>query len=449
MHKGIAKASAFFESIKPSCIRNAQILFEKRTEQEKERGEKVTIAINTAIGNVSLKTHPKMLERYLNPTDKELKNGIWRYCNTQGRELCNKVFINIVRSFLKEDNNPEIYSLIDAGGSNIMKVVMLGICGNPGTSDKPFLIVDPTYTNYKSIGEETGRSVIAITRVLQKNEKFTDVPAETVEKAIKKYKPGGLLIIPYDNPSGQLMRQETINKYAKICVENGIFLISDEAYRGLHYTDDPAPTIWNITNKEVPNIEEAKIRISIETMSKVFNACGLRMGALLTDNEYFYNKAIAANTTYLCPSVVDQHIVEALAEESKEKIQNWISQQRKYYRGILKKLYDNFHKVLPDIIVSLPEASIYSVIDVRNIAKTDFNAEDFITFCATEGSVSIDGRKMTLLVSPMGGFYNPKTEERNPGATQMRIACVLEEEEMDLVPKLFVELFKQYESQKT
>ena len=328
-----------------------------------------------------------------------------------------------------------------------MKIVMLGVCGEPGTSDRPLLIVDPTYTNYKSIGEEIGRSVISITRVLQENGEFTDVPVEIVEESVKKYKPGGLLIIPYDNPSGRLMRQEVINEYAKICVENGIFLISDEAYRGLYYTDDPAPTIWNVTDREVPGIEEAKIRISIETMSKVFNACGLRMGALLTDNEYFYNKAVAANTTYLCPSVVDQHIVEVLAEESKEEIQNWISQQREYYRRILKKLYDDFRKVLPGIIVSLPEASIYSVVDVRNIAKDDFSAEDFVTFCATEGAVDINGEKMTLLVSPMSGFYNTKTGEKNPGETQMRIACVLKEEEMNLVPTLFAELFKQYESQ--
>ena len=447
MYRGKAKVSSFFESIKSSCLRNAQILFEKRTEQERRRGERVTIAINAAIGNVSLKTHPKMLERYLNPMDEELRNGVWKYCDTQGRELCNKAFINVVRSFLKEGNNPEIYSLIDAGGSNIMKIVMLGVCGEPGTSDRPLLIVDPTYTNYKSIGKEIGRSVISITRVLQENGEFTDVPVEIVEESVKKYKPGGLLIIPYDNPSGRLMRQEVINEYARICVENGVFLISDEAYRGLYYTDDPAPTIWNVTDREVPGIEEAKIRISIETMSKVFNACGLRMGALLTDNEYFYNKAVAANTTYLCPSVVDQHIVEVLAEESKEEIQNWISQQREYYRRILKKLYDDFRKVLPGIIVSLPEASIYSVVDVRNIAKDDFSAEDFVTFCATEGAVDINGEKMTLLVSPMSGFYNTKTGEKNPGETQMRIACVLKEEEMNLVPTLFAELFKQYESQ--
>ena len=112
---------------------------------------------------------------------------------------------------------------------------------------------------------------------------------------------------------------------------------------------------------------------------------------------------------------------------------------------MLSVLTNEIKQQLPGVIISSPDASIYSVVDVRNIAKPGFNALDFVMWCATKGSVDMDGEKMTLLVSPMAGFYNVKEGEKNPGKTQMRIAYVETPDKMKKVPQLFAELFKQYE----
>jgi len=441
------KLSNFFNNIRPSGLRNAQIMFNKRAKKDMSLGKKPIEAINVAIGNVSLKTYPKMLERYLNPTDKNLTSGIWRYTETQGTDKAANAFKNIIYSFLPDNIKPELNCLVDAGGSNVMRSVVLGVCGDAGTDDRPLLVMDPTYTNYKAVTAEYGRALVAVSRHLNNNGSFSTISSDDIQNAIDKYHPGGLLIIPYDNPSGQLMRQKTINEYARLCMKNNIFLISDEAYRGLYYTEDETPTIWKTTNENVPGIENSKIRISIETLSKTFNACGLRMGALVTDNREFYEKAVYANTTYLCPSAIDMHIIEALTEETKENIQSWIENLKEYYKYILRYIYDEFNEELPGIAMSVPESSIYFVVDVRNIAKKKFNAEDFVEFCAEEGEIDMNGRRLTLLVSPMWGFYNISSNS-NPGSTQVRIACVEPEDKMKLVPKLFAELFRQYESKR-
>ncbi len=77
-----------------------------------------------------------------------------------------------------------------------------------------------------------------------------------------------------------------------------------------------------------------------------------------------------------------------------------------------------------------PDSSIYSVVDVRNIADKDFNALDFVLYCAKEGSVDIDGEYYTLLVSPMSGFYSVEPGEVNPGNTQMRVSYVPVKDDM-------------------
>lgn len=437
------KFSSFFNNLKPSGLRLAQTIFDKRAREDLKNNRKPIEAINVAIGSVSLKTHPRLLERYLNPLDEELKNGIWRYAETPGTDKANSVFIKIIKAFLPENVNPELYSIIQDGGSGAMKTAVLGLCGDPGKDERPLLVMNPTYTNYKAVTDELARKIVSVERALDREGNFNDVAVEEIEKAVKKFRPGALLIIPYDNPSGKLMRQKTINEYARICLENNMFIISDEAYRGLYYIDGEPPSIWRVTNKDVPGIEEAKIRISIESLSKTFNACGLRMGALVTDNGDFIERASAANMTYLCPSIIDMHIAEALYDESVDDIKAWISNLRDYYKKLLEYMYENLKKRLPDAIISKPEASIYFVVDLRNMVDEDFDAEDFVMYCAKDGEVNINGKRYTLLVSPMWGFYNV-LEGRNPGNTQIRIACVEPEEKMRLVPELFERLLNDY-----
>ena len=99
---------------------------------------------------------------------------------------------------------------------------------------------------------------------------------------------------------------------------------------------------------------------------------------------------------------------------------------------------------LPGVIVSSPDASIYSVVDVRNITGEDFNALDFAVYCARQGAVSLSGKKCTLLIAPMAGFYSVEAGAPNPGRTQMRIAFVDTPERMKLVPELLAGLLEQY-----
>jgi aspartate aminotransferase len=436
-------ASDFFRSIAPSCIRKSSIVFSDRV---KKTGEYVN-AINVAIGNISLPTYPAMLKRLLFIEDINLKKGIWRYTQTEGIDSVNQTFKKIIKSFLRPGLAPELFTMVDTGASHVMKLVMLGVCGNFNGINRPLMMLDPVYTNYISIGQELGREIVAIDRELNSDGTFSDVEIDTIEKIIEEKNPSAFLIIPYDNPSGTLMTQETINKFAKICIKHNIFFVSDEAYRGLYYRDDIkfAPSIWNISEDEVPGINAAKIRISIESFSKLFNACGLRMGALVTDNELFFEQARAANTTYLCPSCIDQYIASAINDEDERDIQNWIGSLRFYYKKILSELYIGLKTLMPDLIVTQPEAAIYSMVDVRNVVKPGFDANDFVMYCASEGSVEISGVNYTLLVAPAAGFYKNKNRYAN---TQMRIACVLSDKEMKLVPELFVKLLKEYENKR-
>jgi aspartate aminotransferase len=214
-------------------------------------------------------------------------------------------------------------------------------------------------------------------------------------------------------------------------------MISDEAYREMFYTGGKASSIWGIEEREVPGIQGR--RISIESASKIWNGCGLRIGAIVTDRKDFHEKAVAENTSNLCSSSIGQYLFAALGQETHASLQSWFAEQRKYYSHMAKKLTRELKKKLPGLIVSDPDAALYTVVDVRDICKKGFDATEFVMHCARTGSVELDGVKTTLLVAPLEGFYS---SHPNPGKTQMRIAYVEPPEVMELVPHLFAELYR-------
>lgn len=88
----------------------------------------------------------------------------------------------------------------------------------------------------------------------------------------------------------------------------------------------------------MPGIEGR--RISVETASKVWNACGLRIGAVITDSPEFHERSIAEYTANLCPNVIGQYIFAGLGNQTKEEIQNWCADMRNYYRDLIIPIYD-------------------------------------------------------------------------------------------------------------
>jgi len=431
--------SELFKKRMPSDVRLGQMKFAER---------KVKPAlVNVAIGNVSLPTNPAMMKRMfaLDAPESPFNKGVVRYSGTVGEAECQDAFKNILKC--EGFDTDKIFVQVTDGGSTGMELLLLGVCGGAGTDEKPLLMIDPAYTNYTSFAERIGRKTVSVTRNLGEDGKFALPELDKIEEVIKANNPGALLVIPYDNPTGQLYDYATLKELAKLCVKYNMWMVSDEAYRELYY-DEKADmvSIWGVTDADVPGIEGR--RISIETASKVWNACGLRIGAIITDNAEYHTQSVAEYTANLCANVIGQYIFGALAHESKESIAEWCKGLREYYKDMMFTVNKKFKEQEPGLIVSSPDASLYTVMDVRNIVKPGFDSIEFVLYCAQKGAVECDGVETTLLVAPLKGFYDPSLGDKNPGKTQFRIAFIETPENMNKVPELFVKLLKQYEAQR-
>jgi len=420
--------SSHFENRLPSAIREAQIIFTQREDKNEIQ------VVNLAIGNVSLPMHPAMQNRLNEMGEIRFKDGVVKYTPSVGTDEAREAFLNIIGS--EGVDTSHLYCMITDGGSQAMELMMLGVCGP--SSEKPLMLLDPAYTNYIEFGKRLSIPIVTANREISDDGTFEPLALDEIEKIITENAPGGLLVIPTDNPTGQFLNQRQLIDLAKICVNHNIWIVSDEAYRQLYYGDDTSSSIWKILEKDVPGIMGS--RISIESASKVWNACGLRIGGLVTDNLKFHTKAVSEYTANLCANAIGQEIYGTLAHESHESLQSWYTSQRDYYRSIMLPLRDELQKQIPGLIVTNPEAAIYLIVDFRNICDNKFNGSDFVQYCAAEGKVELDGNNYTLLLAPMSGFYSDPAK----GRTQMRLAMVEPKNLIEKTPKLLFELYNSY-----
>ncbi len=420
--------SSHFEKRLPSAIRQAQIIFEQRQDKNEVQ------VVNLAIGNVSLPMHPAMQKRMKELGENRFNDGVVKYTPSVGTDEARKAFLNIIASEGVETSH--LYCMITDGGSQAMEIMMLGVCGP--LSQRPLMLLDPAYTNYIEFGKRLSIPIVTANREILSDGSFDSLDLNEIELIIQKENPSAMLVIPADNPTGQYLHQDQLNDLAKICVKHNIWMVSDEAYRQLYYGDGGSSSIWRITDDDVPGIIGS--RISIESSSKVWNACGLRIGGIVTDNQDYHKKAVSEYTANLCANVIGQEIFGALAHESHYDLEIWYQTQRDYYRELMLPLRENLLNLIPGLIVTSPDAAIYFIIDFKNICNDSFNAKDFVQFCALKGKLNIEGKDYTLLLAPMAGFYS----DPDKGKTQMRVAMVEPMYLIEKMPQLLSELYKSY-----
>ena len=425
--------SEHYQNRKPSAIRKAQILFNSR----KDKND--ICVINLAIGNISLPMHTAMIERMssLSSSHSPFNKGIVKYTNSEGVRDCQKAFIKSINAELPELNqHNNLNCIITDGGSQAMELMLLGVCG-PGKKNK-ILINDPAYTNYIEFANRLNIPTSVVTRTLNINERFDDISLEAIQKIIDIDSPAGILIIPGDNPTGQHISQELIDSLAKVCIDNDMWLISDEAYRNLYYDKNEFSSIWAIDENLYPGIVGK--RISIESASKMWNACGLRIGALVTDNNSFFKGAVSEYTANLCANSIGQYIFSSISELSINEINDWFRVQRNYYYKQMISLRIELKKYLPNLIISKPESALYLVIDFKNMVSSKFDILHFIEYCALKGKFKIEEKFYTLLLAPMKGFY----QSNDMGKTQARIAIVEPEKLIKKTPIVLTKLLEDY-----
>ncbi len=279
------------------------------------------------------------------------------------------------------------------GGSEAIQFALLSVA-NEGDD---VIVIEPFYTNYCAFATMAGLRLVPITA---SGENGFHLPSrEAFERALTPRTKAVLLCNP-GNPTGTVYTAEEVERVAAFCRERDLFLISDEVYREFVYDGRTATSALAI-----PGCEQHVVMV--DSLSKRYSACGIRLGSFATRNRDVYQAAFRMAQGRLSPPGLAQSISVGIDQIPADYTRAVVSEYQKR-RDIL---FDGLSKI-PGVFLRKPEGAFYFI---ARLPVSD--SDDFARFLLAD--FSHEGR--TVMVAPAAGFYATPGLGRN----EVRIAYVL------------------------
>ena len=294
--------------------------------------------------------------------------------------------------------------IITNGGSEAVLFAFMS-CLNPGDE---IIVPEPAYANYMAFAISAGAVIRTVSTSIE--EGFALPKVEQFEELINE-RTRGILICNPNNPTGYLYTRKEMNRIRDLVKKYDLFLFSDEVYREFIYTGSPY-----ISACHLEGIEENVVLI--DSVSKRYSECGIRIGALITKNHELRQAVMKFCQARLSPPLIGQIVAEASLDASRSYM------IRTYEEYIERRncLIDGLNKI-PGVYSPIPMGAFYTV------ARLPIDDSDkFCAWCLSE--FEYEGE--TVMMAPASGFYTNPSKGRN----EVRIAYVLNKE--DLRRALFV-----------
>lgn len=355
----------------------------------KERGTKV---YHLNIGQPDLPT-PKVGLDALKNIDRKLLE----YSTPEGYLSYRKKLVDYYRKFNINVEADDI--VITCGGSEAVQIAFMA-CLDPGDE---IILTEPLYANYLGFAIPAGIKVRTITTKIEDG--FALPAVEKFEELINE-RTKAILICNPNNPTGSLYTPEEMTQIRDMVKKHDLLLFSDEVYREFVYTENPY-----ISARSLEGIEQNVV--ILDSVSKRYSECGVRIGALVTKNKEIRDTAIKFCQARVSPPLVGQIVAEASVDTPEEYFRKVYDEYVERRNCLINGLND-----IPGVFSPTPMGAFYTV------AKLPVDDSDkFCSWCLEKFSYENE----TVMMAPASGFYI------TPGAghNQVRIAYVLKKEDLE------------------
>lgn len=348
------------------------------------------------IGQPDLPTPPKALEVL-----KHIDRKTLEYSPSQGYRSLRTALTGYYDRYQIKLDPDEI--IITCGGSEAVLFAFMS-CLNPGDE---IIIPEPAYANYMSFAISAGAVIRTVSTTIE--EGFCLPKIDKFEELINE-RTKAILICNPNNPTGYLYTQREMNQIRDLVKKYNLYLFSDEVYREFIYTGSPY-----ISAMHLEGISQNVILI--DSVSKRYSECGIRIGALITKNKAVRDTVMKFCQARLSPPLLGQLVAEASIDGTEQYSRDVYEE----YVERRKCLVDGVNRI-PGCYSPIPMGAFYTLVQL----PVD-DAEKFCEWClrdfvwkdehTPEGSIG-----ETIMMAPAAGFYtNPEL-----GRHQVRLAYVLE-----------------------
>jgi aspartate aminotransferase len=302
--------------------------------------------------------------------------------------------------------------LITTGGSEAILFALMS-CVNPG---EEVITPEPFYANYNGFATTAGIKIVPVTSYIK--EDFALPPIKDIEKKITS-KTKGIIVCNPNNPTGYLYSKEELNHLKEIVKKHDLFLFSDEAYRDFCYDGAEHFSAMNLEGIE-NNV------IMLDSVSKRYSECGVRIGALITKNKEVISTALKFAQARLSPPGLGQIAGEA----SIDTPDDYFKEVNREYTARRNYMVEALNKI-PGVYCPKPKGAFYTVVKL----PVD-DADRFAQWLLEK----FEYNNQTVMVAPASGFYSTPGSGKN----EVRIAYVLKIEDLKDAMMILAEALKVY-----
>ena len=371
-------------------------------ENAKRKGKKV---YHLNIGQPDIQTPSVALEAI-----KNFDNNVVEYSHSAGFESYRKGLASYYQSLDIDVSYNDL--MVTTGGSEAL-LFALNSCLDAGDE---IIIPEPFYANYNGFSISAGITVKPISTSISNG--FALPPIEDFVKLITP-KTKAILICNPGNPTGYLYSQEELELLRDVVKKYNLFLFADEVYREFCYDGNSHCSVLSLDGLE-------KHAVVIDSTSKRYSMCGIRVGCIVSKNPEVINTALKFAQARLSPPTFGQLAGEAALSTPKSYFEDVINE----YVSRRDLLVDGLNKI-DGVICPKPKGAFYAIAQL----PVD-NAEKFAQWLLEE----FDYQNETLMVAPAAGFYSTEGEGNN----QVRIAYVLNQDSLKRAIKCLEQALIQY-----
>ena len=352
---------------------------------------KGTVVYHLNIGQPDLAT-PEVALRAAHHLDRE----VLEYSPSEGILSFRKKLVEYYHKFNIDVCTDDI--IITTGGSEAVFFSFMA-CLDPGDE---IIVPEPAYANYMAFAISCGAVIKTISSTI--DEGFALPSVEKFEALITP-RTKAILICNPNNPTGYLYTRKEMNQIRDLVRKYDLFLFSDEVYRDFCYTGAPYISAFHLEGIE-NNV------ILVDSVSKRYSECGIRIGALITKNKQVRENVMKWCQARLSPPLIGQIMAEASLDTPEEYMRDVYDE----YVERRKFLIDGLNRI-PGCYSPIPMGAFYTV---ARLPIDD--ADKFCAWCLEE----FDYEGQTIFMAPASGFYTTP----GLGKNEVRLAYVLKKEDL-------------------
>jgi len=284
------------------------------------------------------------------------------------------------------------------GGSEALLFAFMTCAGEGDEA----IVVEPFYTNYSAFATMAGVTLVPLT---SRGEDGFHLPPRAAWDKVKTARTRMVVLCNPSNPTGTVYTADELRMVADFCREHGLFLVSDEVYREFVYDGLKAHSALTLPGGE-------SFVIVVDSQSKRYSACGIRLGCLVSRNREVTQAAMKMAQGRLSAPGLAQVVALGARELGPDYTAGVVTEYQKR-RDVL---FEGLSRI-PGVFLRKPEGAFYFV---ARLPVDD--AEEFARWLLSDFSL----RGATVMVAPAEGFYATPGLGRN----EVRIAYVLKEADL-------------------